>query len=43
MDGFKSLLGPRGWAAFLGIGAILLVGVPLLNLLPASSPLHIPN
>ncbi|MBM4073811.1 MAG: urea ABC transporter permease subunit UrtC, partial [Planctomycetes bacterium] len=43
MDGFKSLLGPRGWAAFLGIGVILLIGVPLLNLLPASSPFHIPN
>lgn len=43
MAPFKSLLGVRGWAAFLGIGIVLLVGVPLLNLLPASSPIHIPN
>src|SRR3546814_14218161 len=26
----------RGWAAFLGVGFVLIVLVPLLNLLPAS-------
>ena len=36
------LLGPAGWAAFLGIGAALVVGVPLLNqVVPASSPFHL--
>ena len=43
MGPLTSLLGPRGWSAFLAIGVILLVGVPLLNLLPPSSPFHIPN
>jgi urea transport system permease protein len=38
-----SVLGPRGWVAFVGIGLVLAVGVPVLNLLPPSSPLHIPN
>jgi urea transport system permease protein len=41
---FRSLLGPKGWAAFLGVGFVLIVVVPLLNILPAQgSFLHIPN
>jgi urea transport system permease protein len=43
MGPLASVLGPRGWAAFLGIGLVLAVGVPVLNLLPPSSPFHIPN
>jgi urea transport system permease protein len=40
----RGLLGPRGWAAFLGVGFILVVAVPLLNLAVASgSVLHLPN
>src|SRR5689334_15928878 len=39
-----SLLGPRGWACFLGIGIFLAVVVPLLNVLPAeSSPFRVPD
>ena len=32
----RSLLTPRGWAWFLGMGALLIIGVPLLNALPAA-------
>jgi len=39
----SALLDRRGWAAFFGLGAVLVLVVPLLNLLPASSPLQIPN
>jgi len=40
----SSLLSPRGWAWFLGTGALLIVVVPLLNALPsASSPAQIPD
>jgi urea transport system permease protein len=35
------LLDVRGWAAFLVVGLILIVGVPLLNTLPLSSPAHL--
>jgi urea transport system permease protein len=38
------LLSLRGWAAFLGIGFVLIVLVPLLNVLPSSgSALHLPD
>src|SRR5215475_6598354 len=38
-----SLLDRRGWAAFLAIGALLAIGIPALNALPASSALHLPD
>jgi urea transport system permease protein len=38
-----SLMTPRGWVAFLAIGAVLVVGVPLLNALPSSSALQLPD
>ncbi|MBV8534739.1 MAG: urea ABC transporter permease subunit UrtC, partial [Alphaproteobacteria bacterium] len=37
------LLDRRGWAAFLGLGAVLVIVVPLLNLLPVGSPFAIPD
>src|SRR5690606_18141755 len=38
------LLSPRGWALFLGLGFLLIVLVPLLNLLPgAGSAMHLPD
>src|ERR1700730_725868 len=44
MPAAPSLLTPRGWAWFLGVGAVLIVGVPLLNALPAAgSALHLPD
>src|ERR1700738_1964421 len=44
MPGAPSLLTPRGWAWFLGVGAVLIVGVPLLNALPAAgSALQLPD
>jgi urea transport system permease protein len=40
----RPLLDRRGWALFLGIGFLLIVVVPLLNLLPGNaSILHVPN
>ena len=43
-DRVTSLLGPRGWACFLGIGIFLAVVVPLLNVLPAEgSPFRVPD
>src|SRR6201987_3271474 len=36
MPGASSLLTRRGWAWFLGLGAVLVIGVPLLNALPAA-------
>lgn len=40
----RPLLDRRGWAVFLGIGFVLIVLVPLLNMLPASgSALHLPG
>src|SRR5580700_8037429 len=40
----RSLLTPRGWAWFLGVGAVLIIGVPLLNALPApGSALQLPD
>ncbi len=38
-----SLFTPRGWIAFLAVGAVLIIGVPLLNTLPASSALQVPD
>src|SRR3984893_8671811 len=38
-----SLMTARGWVAFLAIGAVLVVGVPLLNALPSSSALQLPD
>ena len=44
MAGASRLLTPRGWAWFFGLGAVLVVGVPLLNALPASgSALRLPD
>src|ERR1700736_3149142 len=44
MPAAPSLLTPRGWAWFLGVGAVLIVGVPLLNALPtAGSALQLPD
>src|ERR1700736_3056632 len=44
MPAAPSLLTPRGWAWFLGVGAVLIVGVPLLNALPAAgSALQLPD
>jgi urea transport system permease protein len=40
VNGNAGLLDRRGWIAFLVVGALLLA-LPLLNLLPASSPFHI--
>ncbi|HEX6959310.1 MAG TPA: urea ABC transporter permease subunit UrtC [Ferrovibrio sp.] len=38
------LLSPRGWAAFLGVGFVLIVLVPLANLLPpAGAAVHLPD
>src|SRR5690606_23790408 len=38
------LLSRRGWAAFLALGFVLIVLVPLLNLLPGSgSAAHLPD
>jgi urea transport system permease protein len=37
-------LSPRGWACFLAVGALLLLGVPLLNALPpAGSAFRLPD
>ena len=39
-----SILSSRGWCWFLAIGAMLIVGVPLLNALPAAgSALSLPD
>jgi len=35
------LLDRRGWIGFLGTGLVLIVGIPLLNMLAADSPLHL--
>ena len=40
---FSSILGTRGWAVFLGIGVFLIIGVPILNLLPQDWPIHLPG
>src|ERR1700693_5393581 len=37
------LMTPPGWVAFLAFGAVLLIGVPLLNALPPSSALQLPD
>jgi len=34
---------PRGWLVFFAIGAVLAVGVPLLNALPSGSALQLPD
>jgi urea transport system permease protein len=40
----QSLLTARGWGWFLGVGAVLLLGVPLLNSLPApGAALRLPD
>src|SRR5215471_946217 len=43
MGRLTGILDSRGWAAFLGFGLLLAIGVPGLNLLPASSALHVPD
>src|SRR5579885_3205650 len=42
MDRPGHLLTPRGWAWFLATGAVLIIGVPLLNALPGSA-LQLPD
>jgi urea transport system permease protein len=37
----NSLLSPRGWAGFLGVGFLLVVVLPLLNLLPTGTPFRL--
>ncbi len=37
------LFTPRGWAGFLGLGAVLIIAVPLLNALPAEAALQLPD
>src|SRR5690606_22659158 len=37
------LLGVKGWAIFIAVGLFLVVAVPLLNALPPSSPVHVPD
>jgi urea transport system permease protein len=39
----ESLFTRRGWGCFLGLGAVLIIGVPLLNALPQSAPLQLPD
>ncbi len=42
--GPQPLLGPRGWAGFGAVGAVLLVAVPVLNLAVApGAALHVPD
>jgi urea transport system permease protein len=41
MMGDDRLLSPRGWLLYLGVGAVLILGVPLLNALPQDSPLRL--
>ena len=43
MRATETLFSLRGWAGFLAVGAVLVIGVPLLNALPASSPLQLPD
>jgi urea transport system permease protein len=44
MRGASTILTPRGWAWFLGVGVVLVVIVPLLNALPAAgSALQLPD
>jgi urea transport system permease protein len=43
MGRLTDLLDRGGWASFLGLGVLLVVGVPVLNLLPTDSPLHLPD
>src|SRR3984893_2723175 len=41
MDDNGRLMTRRGWVAFLAIGSVLMVGVPLLNALPSTSALQL--
>jgi urea transport system permease protein len=41
MPGASGVLSRRGWAWFLGAGALFLVVLPALNLLPAGAPLRL--
>jgi urea transport system permease protein len=43
MDDNGRLMTRRGWVAFLAIGSVLMVGVPLLNALPSTSALQLPD
>ena len=43
MAGTANLLTPRGWLLFLAAGAVLVIGVPVLNALPAASALQLPD
>jgi urea transport system permease protein len=39
----SGLLTPRGWVGFLASGAVLVIGLPLLNALPQTSALQLPD
>ena len=44
MTPLRSMLGPKGWAAFVAVAVVLAIGVPLLNLAaPPGSALHLPD
>jgi urea transport system permease protein len=43
MRALPGLFTPRGWLALLAIGAVLVIGVPLLNALPEGSALQVPD
>ena len=44
MTPLRSMLGPKGWAAFVAVAAVLAIGVPLMNLAaPPGSALHLPR
>jgi urea transport system permease protein len=43
MPGRNRFMTPVGWTTFLATGAVLILCVPLLNALPATSPLQLPD
>src|SRR5258708_5770265 len=43
MQDNSRLMTPPGWVAFLGSGAVLTIGVPLLHALPSTSALQLPD
>ena len=43
MHGIRNLHTTRGWVGFFVVAALLLVAVPVLNTLPGSNPLHVPD
>ena len=43
MHGIRNLHTTRGWVGFFVVAALLLVAVPVLNALPETNPLHVPD